>query len=483
MSTIESQDLKLADVFKDFYAVPNYQREYVWTEEEVEQLLRDVRSEQIDGANSEYFIGSIVVCPGKEGRFDLIDGQQRVTTIFITLCALRDRLEALDDKNTSTVRSLIVADTVDEHGVDRFQARLDPQYEDAGDVFQQLVRGVQPNRRANTRSMRNVAAAYYAALAFFTAEFETDTAALRAFYGYLINKVKLIRITTDSIARALKIFETINDRGVGLDAMDLLKNLLFMKASPENFDRLKNKWKALTDKLYNAGEKPLRFLRYYIFATFPVAKLQEDQLYEWLVANEKKVGYATNPLKFVDTLNEAADAYLHFLRGRGPDGNEHPKVEALSLLAGKSVRQHLIVLLAARHSPPEIFSAVCEDAESVVFVYLITRQPSREFEVYFLNWAAEISSVVAIEEYKRFSARTFAKRRAELAGRFGREFPVLDGRSLKQFQLRYLLGKLTQHVDLAAYGASSKDIYGFRGTVMEGQFKLSTSCPKPRQTW
>jgi uncharacterized protein with ParB-like and HNH nuclease domain len=136
--------------------------------------------------------------------------------------------------------------------------------------------------------MRNVAAAYYAALAFFTAEFETDTAALRAFYGCLINKVKLIRITTDSIARALKIFETINDRGVGLDAMDLLKNLLFMKASPENFDRLKNKWKALTDKLYNAGEKPLRFLRYYIFATFPVAKLQEDQLYEWLVANEKK---------------------------------------------------------------------------------------------------------------------------------------------------------------------------------------------------
>jgi Protein of unknown function DUF262 len=53
MSTIESQDLKLVDLFKDFYAVPNYQREYVWTEEEVEQLLQDVRSEHLDEVNSE----------------------------------------------------------------------------------------------------------------------------------------------------------------------------------------------------------------------------------------------------------------------------------------------------------------------------------------------------------------------------------------------------------------------------------------------
>jgi len=98
MSTIESQDLKLVDVFRDFYTVPNYQREYVWTEEEVEQLLGDIRSEHVDGANSEYFIGSIVVCPGMGERFDLIDGQQRMTTLFVTICALRDRLEARDTR-------------------------------------------------------------------------------------------------------------------------------------------------------------------------------------------------------------------------------------------------------------------------------------------------------------------------------------------------------------------------------------------------
>src|ERR1700704_1859226 len=130
MSTIESQNLKLVDVFRAFYTVPNYQREFVWTEEEVEQLLGDIRSEHVDGANSEYFIGSIVVCPGMGERFDLIDGQQRMTTLFVTICALRDRLETLGDTSTAIVRRLIAEDTVNEHGVVRFQARLDPQYDD-----------------------------------------------------------------------------------------------------------------------------------------------------------------------------------------------------------------------------------------------------------------------------------------------------------------------------------------------------------------
>lgn len=56
-------------------------------------------------------------------------------------------------------------------------------------------------------------------------------------------------------------FETINDRGVGLNAMDLLKNLLFMKTSSEDYPRLKDRWKKLIDVLDDCGEKPLRFLR------------------------------------------------------------------------------------------------------------------------------------------------------------------------------------------------------------------------------
>lgn len=103
MSTqsIQSQDIKISEVFQGFYSVPDYQREYVWQSEQVEQLLADIHSE-LNGSDPEkapeYFIGSIVVCPGKDGVFDLIDGQQRMTTLFLTMCAIRDRFEALGDK-------------------------------------------------------------------------------------------------------------------------------------------------------------------------------------------------------------------------------------------------------------------------------------------------------------------------------------------------------------------------------------------------
>ena len=87
---IESNHLNLADVFKDFYSVPDFQREYVWEPEHVERLLQDAYDEFYDEhahltPAAEYFIGSIVACPGSDGTLQLIDGQQRLTTCYLVL--------------------------------------------------------------------------------------------------------------------------------------------------------------------------------------------------------------------------------------------------------------------------------------------------------------------------------------------------------------------------------------------------------------
>jgi uncharacterized protein with ParB-like and HNH nuclease domain len=94
--TIQSQDITVADVFQAFYAVPEYQREYVWETEQVEQLLTDINAELAGNDRAEapeYFIGTVVVCPGSGEVLQLIDGQQRMTTLFLTLCAIRDRIK------------------------------------------------------------------------------------------------------------------------------------------------------------------------------------------------------------------------------------------------------------------------------------------------------------------------------------------------------------------------------------------------------
>ena len=139
MATIESRDLDLSEVFKDFYAVPDFQREYVWQDSQVEQLLTDIRAEQTEGANADYFIGSIVTCPGQDDRLVLIDGQQRMTTIFVAFCALRDRLTSMGDTKLDTIKRLIADTKVDGRGKESFSIRIQLQYGDAGNIFDLLT--------------------------------------------------------------------------------------------------------------------------------------------------------------------------------------------------------------------------------------------------------------------------------------------------------------------------------------------------------
>ena len=299
--TIQSQDIKVADVFQAFYVVPDYQREYVWEAEQVEQLLNDINAElgNDSGQAPEYFIGSVVVCPGTAADvLELIDGQQRMTTLFLTLCAIRDRIKELGEQPPGALEPQIAATSTDPSGRDHFRYRLDLQYEDSGDIIVRIAQGtLDEAEEKSTRSIANIRNAYRVTLDFLKGEFGDDTDALRAFYGYLSNKVKLIRIQTKDVTKALKIFETINDRGISLDSMDLLKNLLFMKASRDEFERLKVHWKELQDVIFAMREKPLRFLRYFIFSHYDVDVLREDEIYGWFAKHDSVCGYAADPIR------------------------------------------------------------------------------------------------------------------------------------------------------------------------------------------
>ena len=110
--SIESTDLTIEQIFKDFYTVPDFQREYVWKTENVEKLLQDIFDEFYDenltiSEGPEYFLGSIVVCKDSDNIFLLIDGQQRMTTIYLILCAARDLLINLGKKPTRVLTTQI----------------------------------------------------------------------------------------------------------------------------------------------------------------------------------------------------------------------------------------------------------------------------------------------------------------------------------------------------------------------------------------
>jgi uncharacterized protein with ParB-like and HNH nuclease domain len=362
---ITSKDLSIGRLFEEFYSVPNYQREFVWGEEQVRKLVDDIYAEFESGGEQhqiEYFVGSMVVCPDGDGTYEVIDGQQRLTTFWILFCALRDFFRSSRISVPQDLGPKIATIRIDERGEEDAKFRIHLHYMEGQGIlriFSNREEFRSMNIKNPSRSIDNLNSAYGTISEFLSDTFNERLDEVRKFYGYLCHRVKIIRVETGTVSRALKIFETINDRGVGLDSMDLLKNLLFIEAKPAIFDQLRNSWQSFVDLLYDHKEKPLRFIRYYIYANFRTDRLYEDEVYGWFDKEKSRCGIQEDPLKFVRDLHAAAYAYTNFLKGLNLDGSSNQFLQNIRELGGSS-RQHLMLLLAATHLDRNNFSKFCE---------------------------------------------------------------------------------------------------------------------------
>jgi len=168
MARIENHKYSIEEAFREcFYIVPDYQR--VWTDKEVHQLLEDI-GEQIDaGTTREYFIGTVLVSPtDQKNHYEVIDGQQRLTTFFLLLCALKHLFQG--EPQRQMISGLISTSYVDSDGEVRTNLKLEPRYESAGEVMAKLVEldadpqtvraGIQASGIASFGSLENLVNAY-----------------------------------------------------------------------------------------------------------------------------------------------------------------------------------------------------------------------------------------------------------------------------------------------------------------------------------
>lgn len=470
---IDSKDLALITTFKDFYVVPDFQREYVWEDEHVERLFEDILDEFYDAngnleKENEYFIGSIVTCHVPGGAYQLIDGQQRMTTIFLALCAIRDRLIGIGANVPSTLTDSIRAAVLDPRtGMETDSYRLVLQYEDSRDVLADIAGRVKKpdDIPATTESIGCLIAAYGAISEFLTEKFADDPAKLLQFYAAFVNRVKLIRIVTPNLSHALKVFETINDRGVGLTAVDLLKNLLFMRTPPEQHEKLKRRWKKLVNTLDKAKEKPLRFLRYHVMSTYDTdwqKPLREDQIYNWFSDNIKTTKIDTDPLGFVESLIAVSTVYANFLKAENAVEEPCHFLKNIRLIAGRAARQHFILLLAGQHLPAPLFDQLCQRIECLLFCYILTRESTKTFERDFTKWARRLRSVHTDDDLTSFLAETVEAALRERNGKFQFAFTELAMGRIQAYKLKYILAKLTQYVEQQAWknpAYDSLDLY------------------------
>lgn len=475
MAKIENHKYTIEQAFREcFYVVPEYQREYVWTEKEVQQLMQDIDEEFDVGDRREYFIGTVLVSPTAQiGHFEVIDGQQRLTTFFLLLCALRQRFKG--EPQYPLFTGLLATGYTDDRGNLKTSLKLEPRYEHAGELMNRIVAIDADPQMTKAKvaaagipkfgSLDKLLGAYTTIHAFLDSNYK-DLDALRKYWGYLANSVVFIQISTD-VSSALKIFETINERGIGLNPMDLLKNLLFTQVKPDEFMRLKDEWKKITGPLERHKEKPLRFLRYFIMANYKVKNerrdgvVREDEIYDWLIdkTNADLCGYRTDPFGFVRKITRSVEQYIGFTEGRGKDGAASVTMDTLQQLCGAAFSLHYVLLLAAASFPKPLFDHFVRQLESFLFYYIFTKTPTKDLERNFSVWADELREIGEITNVtaqkvrlNEFVDERLHKNMAGKDAELGDTLRRYTLRSMQQYRTRYLLAKLAQHVEMAFKG-------------------------------
>ncbi|WP_297518029.1 DUF262 domain-containing HNH endonuclease family protein [uncultured Clostridium sp.] len=224
---------------KFLFEIPDYQRAYSWTTENLKQLVDDINdsirlNEGKDFENYEpYFIGSVVLC-GKEyredgfGRYEVIDGQQRLTSLIMLIATIRDIIN--NDEYRKVLTSLIYQEPNELMGIEE-NIRVKVRGKES-DFFKKYVlteMGTSLVTELDKAELSETKLNMVNALEIFRTSFIDEKgilleSKLNDFIKYLLQKVVLVVITTNSFESAFRLFNVINSRGLPLTNADLLKS-------------------------------------------------------------------------------------------------------------------------------------------------------------------------------------------------------------------------------------------------------------------
>lgn len=241
---------------KTDFLIPDYQRPYAWSEIECRTLWDDIFSFAFPENNSdnfkttdEYFLGPIVTFKNEDGKQEIIDGQQRLTTLMLLLRAFYARFGKMKDSGTQLVQERVEKCIwkKDELGaIIKTELKIDSEV--ATDIQKDQFLYILKNGDA-PESMKSQYAVNYRFFQTKINEFLNDYPTYFAYLpARLINNCILLPIEAESQDTALRIFSTLNDRGMPLSDSDIFKAQFYKFYSLQGKkDDFIKKWKELEE--------------------------------------------------------------------------------------------------------------------------------------------------------------------------------------------------------------------------------------------
>lgn len=352
------------------YRVPPFQRDYSWTEDEWDDLWQDILGLFEEDGESSHYMGYLVLQSSDSKQFDIIDGQQRMTTISIMILAalghFKDLVEAnLDSENNAKRREQLQNSYIGYLDPVSLVPRSKLELNRHNNRFYQtylVPLEIIPQRglNASEHQLRK-------AFNWFKERIKTQTGLtaesgrqLAALIDALVDKLFFTVITVTDQLNAFKVFETLNARGVRLSATDLLKNYLFSIISTNDtheteLKSLEDRWERIVDLL--GSERFPEFLR--VFWNSRNRLVRKSELFKTI---RKRITARDQAFELLRNLDHSAAVYAALRDPQDVMWNRVEK-EALEQLQMFNVRQPLAMLMACH--------ARCFDSDRQSFTRIV----------------------------------------------------------------------------------------------------------------
>ncbi len=257
-----------------YYDVPDYQRPYSWDKENISLLIDDLITAFKTSNKEDYFCGSLVLVENTESkRYEIIDGQQRMTTFIIIACVFRDVFgESLSEKANDYI-NISIQDKYDETNR-KLRFLTNEKYQI--DFEQDILKGIDFTNKKDLNKYRENA---HFVKEFLEEQIKDEDVNINDFVVWFYENVVLTTIICSSNDTAIQIFNVLNDRGMPLSPVDILKSHLMGKLGKEDRKSFKATWEEINSNLKFADlkiEDMLNAYLYYKLASNPKNKLHKE---------------------------------------------------------------------------------------------------------------------------------------------------------------------------------------------------------------
>lgn len=265
---IEADKQILQKIFsQDFwFVIPEYQRPYVWQKDNIEELIEDLYYAFEHKEDNEYFLGSLVLKNTNNQNFteyEVLDGQQRLTTFFMMIAVLRDLLE--DEDYKSTMREMIYQK---ENKLKKIPSRNRITYYIRDNVESFISEFIisdngtlKKDELLHRAESDNISISNMANGILIINNLLSQKENLEEFVVFLLNKALFIYVSTDNTEDAFRLFTILNDRGIPLTSADILKSTNIGQIQKEELKKYSKIWEEIEAKYGDNFDRFLVFIR------------------------------------------------------------------------------------------------------------------------------------------------------------------------------------------------------------------------------